>query len=75
MILADEDRALAIVVSRPALLSGRVSGAPIAWRTAVERHGRRLGFTTSEPYGLIEGGRILSLSGQDRVRVGVRLKP
>lgn len=73
VILGDADRAETIVVTRPAMLSGRISGAPIAYRAAVERRGRRLGFTTDEPYGLIEDGRIVSLSGQDEVQIGVRL--
>lgn len=73
VILGDGDHARTIVVTRPAMLTGRVSGAPVSYRAAVERHGRRLGFTTGEPYGLIEDGRIVSLSGQDEVQIGVRL--
>ena len=73
VILDDEDRVQTIVITRAAMLTGGVNGAPISYRTAVERGGRRLGFTTSEPYGVIEDGRIVSLSGQDEVRVGIRL--
>lgn len=66
-----EGRARQIEVSRPALLQGRWNCAPILLETVVEHDGELLGHPVMEPYGVVENGRLVSLSGQPSVRLGI----
>lgn len=71
--LGADERIEAVLVSDAALLRGRIGRAVIGWRTTVERDGRVIGVTTSEPYALVEDGRVVSLSGQAEVPIGIQL--
>ena len=67
-----ELRALSIVTSDASLLRGHGNGAAIYIGSEVRQAGRRLGATITEPYVVLEQGRIVSLSGQQSLRVGFR---
>ena len=61
-----------ITVTRRAWLTGRRDGALVNIATPVLAAGRLIGHTTTDPYCILEAGRLVSISGQDRVQIGVR---
>jgi hypothetical protein len=65
-------RVVAVTVSDPAWLGRRRDGAVVNFATPVLCQGVVVGHTTDEPYCVAEGGRLVSLSGQERVAIGVR---
>lgn len=66
------DRVRRITVTRAAWLGPRRDGAAVNFATPVLRNGRTIGTTTEEPYCVVATGRLCSLSGQERVTIGVR---
>jgi hypothetical protein len=68
-----EGRIVRITVTRPARgLQRRREWAVVNFATPVLRHGVVIGHTTTEPYCVTEAGRLVSLSGQERIAIGVR---
>ena len=73
MVQVDTElRALSIVTSDATLLQGSSNGAAIYIGSEVLQGKRRLGVTVTEPYVVLEQGRIISLSGQPSLRIGFR---
>ena len=72
LLLDEAGRVVAIAVDRPVFLQGRAEGAVIGPATRVRRGDHVLGRTVTEPYGVVVDGRLVSLSGRDRVALGVR---
>jgi hypothetical protein len=64
-----------VTVTAPEWLTGRRDGAVVRLSAAVRRGGQLIGHTTCEPYGVVEAGRIVSLSGAPHADLGVRLLP
>ena len=62
-----------VTVSEPGWLIGRREGAVVGFAAAVRCGDELLGHATAEPYGVVEGGRIVSLSGASSADLGVRL--
>jgi hypothetical protein len=62
-----------VTVTEPGWLVGRRDGAVVGFAAAVRRGDELLGYATAEPYGVVEAGRIVSLSGAASVDLGVRL--
>lgn len=72
-ITVDSDfRVIEVRTTDASLLRGRQDGAAIYIGSEVRRDGKRLGYTTTEPYVVLEDGMIESLSGQHKLRVGCR---
>ncbi|MEZ5934146.1 MAG: hypothetical protein R3F54_19855 [Alphaproteobacteria bacterium] len=67
-----EGRALTITVTQASWLGPSRDGAVIDFAARVLRDGRLIGRTIAEPYSVVRGGRLLSLSGGDCVTIGVR---
>jgi hypothetical protein len=65
-------RVLEVTVTRRAWLSGRRDGARVNIATPVLDGGRLIGHTTTDPYCIVEAGRLVSISGQHEVQIGVR---
>jgi hypothetical protein len=61
-----------ITVTSEAWLAGRRDGALVNIATPVTAEGRLIGHTTTDPYCVAEGGRLVSISGQATVQIGVR---
>jgi hypothetical protein len=72
LVLGAGDRVERIEVTRPSFLHGTAHGAVIGPDAVVRRGDDVLGRTTSEPYGVVRDGAIVSLSGLAEVRLGVR---
>ncbi|MCB1719748.1 MAG: hypothetical protein KDK05_31855, partial [Candidatus Competibacteraceae bacterium] len=73
MVQVDTElRALSIVTSDATLLQGSSNGAAIYIGSEVLQGKQRLGVTVTEPYVVLEQGRIISLSGQPSLRIGFR---
>jgi hypothetical protein len=68
------NRVVAMSVTQPAWLAARHHGAVVSFATPVLCQGALIGHTTNEPYCVAEAGRLVSLSGQSRVAIGVRRK-
>ncbi|GMG85012.1 hypothetical protein LNKW23_42280 [Paralimibaculum aggregatum] len=62
-------RALRVEVTAPLLLTGRLACAAVMLGAEVVHDGTLLGTTMEEPNVLVEGGRILRLSGQARFAI------
>jgi hypothetical protein len=62
-----------VTVTEPGWLVGRRDGAVVGFAAAVRCGEELLGYATSEPYGVVEAGRIVSLSGAPSADLGVRL--
>ena len=72
-IAVDSDlRVVEVRTTDASLLSGRREGAAIYLGSEVRQNGRRLGYTATEPYVVLENGMIESLSGQSELKVGCR---
>jgi hypothetical protein len=69
----DANLAHKVTVTAPEWLAGRRDGAVVGLSAAVRRGGALIGHVTNEPYGVVESGRIVSLSGAARAGLGVRL--
>jgi len=65
--------AQAVMVTEPGWLIGRRDGAVVSFAAAIRRGDELLGYVTAEPYGVVEAGRIVSLSGASSTDLGVRL--
>ena len=65
-------RVLEVTVTRKAWLTGRRDGALVNIATPVLDAGRLIGHTTTDPYCIVEAGRLVSISGQAAVQIGVR---
>ena len=65
-------RLVGISVANAAWLAPRRDGAVVNFATRVLQDGRLVGHTTSEPYCVTESGRLVSMSGQASVSIGVR---
>lgn len=61
-----------ITVTSAAWLAGRRDGALVNIATPVLTQGQLIGHTTTDPYCVAEAGRLVSISGQPTVRIGVR---
>lgn len=68
----DELLALEIITSNTSLLGEKGQGAAIYIESEVRQGERLLGNTVTEPYVLLEKGRIISLNGQSSLRIGFR---
>ena len=70
---ADEDgHVIEVTVTRRAWLTGRRDGALVNIATPVLKAGRLIGHTTTDPYCILDAGRLVSISGQPEVQIGVR---
>ena len=67
-----ELRAISVITTDASLLHDQCNGAAIYIGSEVSQAGRRLGATVTEPYVVLEQGRIVSLSGQTSLRIGFR---
>jgi hypothetical protein len=80
LALADENtvdvdaagRAHRITVTQSSWLGPGRDGAVIDFAALVQRGGRTIGHAIAEPYSVVRDGRLVSLSGGDRVTIGVR---
>ena len=72
VVIDAERQALEIRVTTPGMLEGRRSGAPIGYHASVIQDGRTIGSTVMEPYVVLDGGIILSLSGQTELKIPFR---
>ena len=61
-----------VITTDRRLLDGRQNGAAIYLHSFVRQGERLLGRTTAEPYVVVEGGRIVSMSGQTSLRLGIQ---
>ncbi|MEM9628153.1 MAG: hypothetical protein AAGA21_18115 [Pseudomonadota bacterium] len=68
----DDGCAVGIAVTQPSWLGSGRDGAVIDFAAIVRRDGRTIGHTIAEPYCVVCEGRLVSLSGRDRVTIGVR---
>ncbi|MEM8952234.1 MAG: hypothetical protein AAGC99_23235, partial [Pseudomonadota bacterium] len=68
----DDGCAFGINVTQSSWLGPGRDGAVIDFAAVVRRDGRTIGHTITEPYCVVRGGRLVSLSGRDRVTIGVR---
>ncbi len=66
------NRVVAVTLVHPGWFGARRDGAVVNFATPVLRDGVVVGHTTGEPYCVAERGRLVSLSGQPRVAIGVR---
>jgi hypothetical protein len=66
------ERLVGISVSNAAWLRPRRDGAVVNFATKVLCGDRLVGHTTNEPYCVTESGRLVSMSGQTSVAIGVR---
>jgi hypothetical protein len=66
------NRIVGITVTQHAWLGQRRDGAVVNFATPVLQDGRLVGRTTNEPYCVTEAGRLVSMSGQPSVAIGVR---
>jgi hypothetical protein len=65
--------ARAVTVTEPGWLRGRRDGSVVGFAAAIRRGDELLAYATAEPYGVVEAGRIVSLSGAASTDLGVRL--
>ncbi len=68
-----DDRVIRITVTQPSWLGPSRDGAVIDFAALVRRWGRTIGHTIDEPYCVVREGRLISLSGRDRITIGVRV--
>lgn len=61
-----------ITVTQECWLADRWDGAALTYAASVRRDGALIGRIGSEPYCVAEKGRLVSMSGRERVRIGVR---
>lgn len=64
--------AIGIEVDRPEWLGARWDGAALPRGAAVCEDGRPIGTVVFEPYCVAENGRLISMSGRDSIKLGVR---
>jgi hypothetical protein len=69
----DRGRAVLVTVTSASWLGPRQDGAAIDFAAAVRQDGRLNGHTVTEPYCVVEHGRIRSLSGKPLVTIGMRV--
>jgi len=67
-----EGRAVRILTTDPGLLAPRANGAALYLGAEIRRAGRLLGHIAEEPNCEIVGGRLVFMSGQERLAVGYR---
>ena len=72
LMVDDKMNAIEVITTDAGLLRDYSNGAAIYIGSAVMQNGRQLGSTVTEPYVVLEQGRIVSLSGQKQLRVGFR---
>ncbi len=72
LVLGAGDRVERIEVTRATFLTGIAHGAVIGPDAVVRRGDAILGRPTSEPYGVVRDGALVSLSGLDALSLGVR---
>ena len=73
VVQVDADRrTVEVCTTDRSLLDGHRDGAPIYTGAAVIQDGRCIGYVVSEPYVVIDDGRIRSLSGQPSLKIGCR---
>lgn len=65
-------RVARITVTGDSWLGSHREGALVNLATPVVTEGRLLGHTTTDPYCIAEAGRLVSISGQGAVQIGVR---
>ena len=70
--LAPDDRVSHITVVQRHWLAARHDGAVMGYGAPVRRDGKLVGRISFEPYCVVENGRLLSMSGRERVLIGVR---
>jgi hypothetical protein len=72
-VFVDADNvATRIAVTQAGWLAGRRGGAVVSLAAQVCRGSELLGRATTEPYGIVEAGRVVSLSGAPSIELGVR---
>ncbi|MFW5834751.1 MAG: DUF6963 family protein [Pseudomonadota bacterium] len=64
-----------IVVVDSALLQGRHEGGITGFRAEIRRGETPLGHAVDEPFGVVQDGRLVSISGAPRTTIGVRQLP
>lgn len=69
----DDGRAIKITVTQSSWLGPSRDGAVIDFAALVRRKGSAIGHTIDEPYCVVRKGRLISLSGRDRMTIGVRV--
>jgi hypothetical protein len=72
VIIGENGNALEIITTDERILKGRWNCAAIYLGSMVKRDGRVLGQTVFEPNVVVADGRILSMSGQESLRLGYR---
>lgn len=65
-------QAVGITVTQASWLGQSRDGAVIDFAARVQQDGQIIGHTIAEPYCVVREGRLISLSGLDRVTIGVR---
>ncbi len=73
VLVDDANVARRVTVTERKWLLGHRQGAVIGFAAAVRRGDELMGHATVEPYGVVEAGRIVSLSGAAQIDLGVRL--
>jgi acyl-coenzyme A thioesterase PaaI-like protein len=68
----DGGHAVTITVTQSSWLGPSRDGAVIDFEARVQRDGRSIGYTITEPYCVVRDGRLISLSGRKQVTIGVR---
>lgn len=68
----DDGRVVRITVTQSSWFGPSRDGAIIDFAAAVRKDGRVIGHTIAEPYCIVREGRLISLSGRDRVAIDVR---
>lgn len=64
-----------ITVTQRSWLDSRRDGAALEYGAPVRRDGALLGRISFEPYCVVDHGRLISMSGRNHVRIGVRTEP
>lgn len=66
-----DGRVRSLTTTRSWLLEGRHDGGVLGFATPVFQGGRRVGHAIDDPYCIVEGGRLVSMSGQSGITIGV----
>lgn len=75
-VLVDERmEAVQVITTDRHLLDGLQNGAAIYLHSLVRQGDRLLGRTITEPYVVVNGGRIVSMSGQTSLRLAIQFVP
>jgi hypothetical protein len=61
-----------ITVTQQSWFAARRDGAALGYAAPVRRDGMLVGRISFEPYCVVEQGRLVSMSGRDRVSIGIR---